>query len=133
MRLQQAVTKHAETVATLPLVARRFDKYWSDVCAPVLKARKRALGRKVPEKEIAAAVEDSTKKRSTRGLVNAWLSGKREPYISQFLALCDKMGADEIAVLGLAPKLGSAHVRRHAEGKKPSAPPRKPKIFRRRA
>jgi hypothetical protein len=73
--------------------------YWRKVCAPKLKRRKGELGRGLPEHEIAAYVEAKTGKRSERGLVSLWLLGKREPYISQFFALCEKLEMDPFEIL----------------------------------
>lgn len=73
--------------------------YWRDVCAPKLKAKKDELGRAMPEREIAAYVETATGKRSTRALVSLWLLGEREPYISQFFALCQKLGVEPDDIL----------------------------------
>lgn len=73
--------------------------YWRRVCAPKLKRRKEELGRGLPEHEIAAYVETKSGKRSERGLVSLWLLGRREPYISQFFALCEKLGLDPFDVL----------------------------------
>ena len=82
--------------------------YWRRVCAPKLKARKDALGRAMPEKEIASYVETATGKPSGRGLVSLWLLGIREPFISQYMALCQKLGMDPLEVLRDAPK-GRVH------------------------
>lgn len=73
--------------------------YWPEVCAPALKARKDELGRKVPEREIAAYVESETGQDSSRQLVSLWLLGKREPTITQFIALCNKLGVEPEEVL----------------------------------
>lgn len=73
--------------------------YWRDVCAPKLKSKKDELGREMPERAIAAAVEAASGKNTSRGLVSLWLLGEREPYISQFYALCDKLGCDPVDVL----------------------------------
>lgn len=82
----------------------QWGEYWAKVCAPKLKARKRELGRKVPERQIAAAVEAATGKPSGRVLVAMWLRGEREPFISQFFALCKEMDMDPIQVLSSAEK-----------------------------
>ena len=97
--LQPPVANSGRTVATFCCVRKDWTNYWRDVCAPKLKARKATLGRKVPEREIAAAVEAATGKSSQRGLVSLWLLGEREPYISQFFALCIKLGMDPMEVL----------------------------------
>lgn len=95
--LQQGVAFRAPAVATLRGVA--WGDYWRRVCAPKLLARKEELGREMPEREIAAAVETATGKPSGRGLVWSWLHGEREPFISQFFALCDKLGLEPTDVL----------------------------------
>lgn len=64
-------------------------------------ARKRELGRKVPEREIAAYVATQTGKPSERALVGMWLHGEREPFVSQFLALCVKLQINPNEVLGV--------------------------------
>lgn len=74
--------------------------YWREKCAPKLMAKKKELGRAVPEKEIAVYVELESGKSTTRGLVSLWLLGKREPYISQFFALCKKLDLPPHEVLG---------------------------------
>lgn len=79
---------------------RQAATYWREVCAPKLKAKKDELGRSVPERDIAAAVETASRKRTTRGLISLFLLGEREPYISQFMALCQKLGLDPLDVLG---------------------------------
>lgn len=86
-------------VATFGSVRKTWATYWREVCAPKLKARKDELGRAVPEREIAAAVEAASGKSSERALVSLWLLGEREPYISQFFALCSKLGMDPADVL----------------------------------
>jgi hypothetical protein len=83
--------------------------YWREVCAPKLKARKDELGRTVPEREIAAAVEAASGKRTGRAALGHILSGEREPYISQFVALCQKLELDPLTVLqSVAPSRRSA-------------------------
>lgn len=74
--------------------------FWRDVCAPKLRDQKAKLGgRKLPEREIADYVEAHSGKRTGRALVQTWLTGRREPYISQFFALCDKLEVDPQVVL----------------------------------
>jgi hypothetical protein len=90
--------------------------YWRRVCAPKLKRRKEELGRAVPEREIAAAVEAATGKNSERGLVSLWLLGEREPYISQFFALCEKLGMDPAEVLEDGARILNAAARRSRTG-----------------
>lgn len=84
--------------------------YWAKVCAPILKARKDELGRGVPEREIAAFVESETGQDSSRSLVSLWLLGEREPTVSQFIALCDKLGLelDEVLAATTTPKRQAA-------------------------
>lgn len=77
----------------------KWGNYWRDVCAPKLLARKKELGRKVPERDIATAVETATGKPSERSLVWMWLHGEREPFVSQFFALCEKLDLEPAAVL----------------------------------
>jgi transcriptional regulator with XRE-family HTH domain len=91
--LQPDVAKRAFQLATVGSVERTGD-HWRKVCAPQLKRVKDRLGRGVPEREIAAAVHTASGKGTTRQLVSLWLHGQREPYISQFLALCDKLGVN---------------------------------------
>lgn len=65
--------------------------YWRDVLAPKLLARKRELGRAVPERRIAFEVAQATGQDSSRSLLAMWFRGEREPTVSQFLALCERM------------------------------------------
>lgn len=87
--------------------------YWRVVCAPRIRARKQELGgRSLPDSEIAAAVEAATGKPSDRALVNHWLLGRREPYISQFYALCEKLAVDPLEILREMPaQNGRKHFR----------------------
>lgn len=73
--------------------------YWRKKCAPILRARKQELGLKMTEREIAAAVEAESGKDTGRVLVHRWLDGSREPYVSQLVALCKKMGVSLTEVL----------------------------------
>lgn len=73
--------------------------YWRDVCAPRLKAKKVEFGRGFPEWRIANAVGKLVEKPPQRSLVAMWLNGRREPYISQFLALCQVLELDPQKVL----------------------------------
>jgi len=86
-------------MALLPFGEMDPKDHWRDVCAPLLKARKAELGRKLPEREIAAYVEANTGKPSQQTLINHWLTGRREPFVSQFLALCTKLEVDPLGVL----------------------------------
>jgi len=77
------------TVRRMPISPKDF---WRLCAAPVLSAKKRALGdRALPQAELAEYVESETGKRTSRGLVGLFLQGKREPYFSQFIALCRKL------------------------------------------
>jgi hypothetical protein len=96
-RLQQGVAFGMPTGGSVTPMG--WGDYWREVCAPKLLRRKEELGRKMPEREIAAAVEAATGKPSARGLVWMWLHGEREPFISQFFALCEKLGLDPHQVL----------------------------------
>ena len=84
-------------VATLGTM--RWGDYWKRNCAPKMMARKKELGRGVSEREIAAYVEEQTGKPSERALIGHWLHGRREPFFSQFLALCEKLEMDPHEVL----------------------------------
>ncbi len=57
------------------------------------------MGRGVPEKQIAAYVEAEAGYNTSRELVNAWLSGRNQPYIGQFIALCTIMKVDPTGIL----------------------------------
>lgn len=97
--LQPPVAKDAERSATVRSVGTKPSAYWRQLCAPILKRRKDVLGRKVPEREIAAYVEAESGKDTSRGAVNLFLLGEREPYISQFIALCTKLELSPLDVL----------------------------------
>jgi hypothetical protein len=74
--------------------------YWRLVCAPKLREQKeRRWGRELPAWEIADAVSKASGKPIDRGAVGHWLTGVREPYISQFIALCSKLEIDPMEVL----------------------------------
>jgi hypothetical protein len=88
--LQPSVANSLLWIATFRYMDE-LGEYWKRICAPKLKARKEALGRAVPEREIAAYVESKSGKPTTRALISLFLLGKREPYISQFIALCQKL------------------------------------------
>lgn len=74
--------------------------YWRKVCAPVIRDKKEKLGRSISNSTIAAAVEAKTGKGSSRQLVEAWFHGDREPYVGQFVALCEKLDLDPALVIG---------------------------------
>lgn len=58
--------------------------------------------------DLAATVSDVTKRKAGRAQVNHWFTGKREPTISQYIALCADMGADPGTVLFGVPVLPDA-------------------------
>lgn len=95
--LPRTVGLTRRVAATFPHMG--WGDYWRDVCAPRLLAKKKELGRKLPDREIAAAVEAATGKPSERSLVWMWLHGEREPFVSQFFALCEKLGVQPEAIL----------------------------------
>ena len=98
--LQPTVANAAISPATLCSVGAESKNYWRDVCAPKLRAAKeRAGGRKLSQEDIASYVESNTDKPSGRALVGHFLTGEREPYFSQFIALCRKLGVDPAEVL----------------------------------
>jgi hypothetical protein len=76
-----------------------WQTYWRDVVAPKLKARKAELGRAVSEQSIAYDVAQATGQDSSRSLLAMWLHGAREPTVSQFMALCERMGISGIDML----------------------------------
>ncbi len=78
--------------------------YWRLVCAPVVrgkkeKLKKQKIGGDFTNSDIAAAVERATGKDTSRQLVEHWLNGRREPYLSQFIALCAWLEVDPIEAL----------------------------------
>lgn len=98
-RLQPPVANRAAAIATFRIMEEKWGSHWRLVCAPKLLERKEKLGRAVPEVEIAAFVESETGKPSGRALVWRWLHGEREPFVSQFLALCQKLGVEPNSIL----------------------------------
>lgn len=116
--LQLPVANLTISLATVRSVAE-WRVYWGEVCAPKLLARKEKIGRKLPEREIASYVEEKTGKPSGRALVWRWLHGQREPFISQFFALCEKLELDPGEVLNRsratagAPKFRQVPLPRH--------------------
>jgi hypothetical protein len=66
-------------------------EYWARIGAPKIRLRKRELGRAVSNTTIASAVESQSGKATSRQLVEEWMKGNREPYVSQLVALCDQM------------------------------------------
>lgn len=73
--------------------------FWVKKIAPRLKARKDELGRNHPERTIAFDVQMATGQESSRSLLAMWFRGEREPTLSQFMALCDRMGLDPLEVI----------------------------------
>lgn len=62
-------------------------------------AKKQAIGRSLSNTDIAAAVERATGKDTSRQLVEHWFRGIREPYMSQFIALCERLELDPKQVI----------------------------------
>lgn len=73
--------------------------YWRNVCAPVVRSKKAEIGRKLTNTDIAAAVEHASGKDTSRQLVEHWFKGFREPYLSQFVALCERLEIEPVTVL----------------------------------
>lgn len=73
--------------------------YWKQVCAPVVRGKKAKFGRSLSNTAIAASIERATGKDTSRQLVEHWFRGIREPYMSQFIAMCDRLEIDPIEVL----------------------------------
>ncbi len=73
--------------------------YWKQVCAPIVRGKKEKIGRSLTNSDIAAAVERATGKDTSRQLVEHWFRGIREPYMSQFIALCARLEVDPMEVL----------------------------------
>lgn len=101
--------------------------YWRLIGAPRARERKEELGRAVSNSSIAAAVEAATGKNTSRQLVEAWFTGEREPYVSQLIALGEKLGLDPIALLApptraRRPAIQGSDVKIHA--RKPDKLPR---------
>lgn len=78
---------------------RDWRTYYSKVVAPKLRAKKAELGRSVPERSIAFDLQMATGQESSRSLLAMWLRGEREPTITQFMALCERMGIPPIELL----------------------------------
>lgn len=75
--------------------------YWKRICAPFLKGKKDKIGRSLTQADMAEAIEKESGKDTARALVGHWLKGIREPYISQFVALCRQLGVEpEEAIKG---------------------------------
>jgi hypothetical protein len=107
--------------------------YWREVGAPKVRARKEELGRALSNTMIAAAVEQSSGKSTSRQLVEEWFKGEREPYVSQLVALCAHLGLDVEGVLSRDAKV-RVPLRRIKEGgaavRPNTAAPRKFRISR---
>jgi hypothetical protein len=117
--LQPPVAKNRLVVATVRrMPTTKASDYWREVCAPILKRRKDSLGRKVPERLIAAAVEEQSGKNTTRGALNLFLLGEREPYISQFIALCNKLGLTPLDVLAGRLVVSTSGAEDHTQNRK---------------
>jgi hypothetical protein len=72
---------------------------WS-VIARQAKAKLAESGMPDKDRHIADFVQATTGKNSKRALVNMWLRGEREPYLSQFFALCSYLKIDPASALG---------------------------------
>lgn len=94
--LQPRVANPLPAIATVGGV--KAADYWREVGAPKIRARKEALGRAVSNGSIAAAVEEASGKNTSRQLVEEWMKGYREPYVSQLAALCEVLdiGMEEV-------------------------------------
>lgn len=98
-------------IGTQPRVAHRCKEtatvrsvdpkdYWRLVCAPKLREQKESRwGREMPAWDIADAVSKASGKPIDRAAVGHWLTGIREPYFSQFIALCTKLEIDPVEVM----------------------------------
>jgi hypothetical protein len=78
---------------------------WTKWMVRAVEAKRRS---KKTDAELAAAVTDITKRTAGRAQVNHWFTGKREPTLSQFMALCAEIGADPGYVLFEVPALPAA-------------------------
>lgn len=111
--LQPGVANRTAPLATVGGV--KAADYWREIGAPKIRARKDALGRSVSNSSIAAAVEEASGKNTSRQLVEEWMKGEREPYVSQLAALCTVLdiGMEEIlsASVGKRPMLRVGTVR----------------------
>jgi transcriptional regulator with XRE-family HTH domain len=61
------------------------------------RAAKRLCGKS--DADLAEEVTDESGRRAGRAQVNHWFTGKREPTVGQFMALCAAMDADPRAIL----------------------------------
>lgn len=58
--------------------------------------------------DLAAAINELCSRKAGRAQVNHWFTGTREPTISQFMVLCEEIGADPGEILFGVPVLPSA-------------------------
>jgi len=76
-----------------------WEAYWRKVVAPQLRAKKNEIGRGVPGRRIAFELQQETGQVSSPSLFRMWLKGDREPTVTQFLALCEKLDLPWAGVL----------------------------------
>ena len=101
--LQPGVAREASAAATFCSVSSEIkaSDYWRLVCAPKLRRAKGALGEEEPaQADLSEAVFEESGKKGKRAAVGHFLTGEREPYFSQFIALCRKLEVDPLEVLG---------------------------------
>lgn len=79
------------------MASPKWGTYWRDVCAPKLKAAKKLSGK--VDADIMAAVNEAVPRSAKRQQVNHWFTGRREPTVQQFLAVCDEVNADPRHIL----------------------------------
>jgi len=91
------------TVRRMPIAPKDF---WRLCAAPVLSAKKKALGdRALPQAELAEYVQSETGKNTSRALLGHFLKGEREPYFSQFIALCRRLDVKPGDIFSNAPSI----------------------------
>lgn len=97
-RVAQALWVLQHPVARIFAVTATFRsvKEWTKWCARARQAKERA-GKS--DADLSAAVTDIAGRKAGRAQVNHWFTGKREPTLSQFMALCEELGADPGAIL----------------------------------
>lgn len=97
----QPVVAHAlRQTATVGSVSPK--DYWRLTCAPVLQRQRvalKAVGQWRSQADMAAEIQEVTGKASERALVGHWITGEREPYISQMIALCNIVRLDPVALV----------------------------------
>lgn len=103
---------HAFQIMQLPVARGRpdfatvcFVGDWTRWTVRAVEAKRRS---EKTDADLAAAVTDITKRKAGRAQVNHWFTGKREPTLSQFMALCAEIGADPGYVLFEVPALPAA-------------------------